>query len=50
MLDENSFIMLLFYLDEMLIACKNMSKIKELKPQLRKEFDMKDVGYGNYEG
>ena len=42
--DDNSFIMLLLYVDDMLIACKNMLKIKELKSQLRKEFDMKDLG------
>ena len=43
MLDDNSFIVLLLYVDDVLIACKDMSKIVELKSQLRKEFDIKDL-------
>ena len=43
MLDDNSFIVLLLYVDDTLIACKDMSKIVELKSQLRKEFDIKDL-------
>ena len=43
MLHDNSFILLLLYVDDMLIAYKNMLKIEESKSQLRKEFDMKDL-------
>lgn len=41
---DNSFIYLLIYVDDMLIACKNMSEIQKLKEQLNSEFDMKDLG------
>lgn len=37
-------ILLLLYVDDMLIACRDMSRIKELKTLLSKEFDMKDLG------
>ena len=39
-----SFIYLLLYVDDMLIVCKNMSEIKELKTQLQGEFEMKNLG------
>ena len=32
-----------FYVDDMLIATKNISDIDELKKQLKKEFEMKDL-------
>ena len=41
---DNSFIILLLYVDDMLIACNDMSKINELKSPLGKEFYMKDPG------
>ena len=37
-------ILLLLYVDDMLIACQDMSRIQKLKMQLNKEFDMKDLG------
>ena len=43
-LDDGSFIFLLLYVDDMLIAAKNMHDVIELKALLRKEFDMKDLG------
>ncbi|XP_019435951.1 PREDICTED: uncharacterized protein LOC109342419, partial [Lupinus angustifolius] len=45
-LANKSFIYLLLYVDDMLIACKNMSEIKSLKAQLSSEFEMKDLGAG----
>jgi len=36
---------LLLYVDDMLIASRNLSKIKEAKKMLSTEFDMKDLGY-----
>ena len=41
---DGSFIYLLLYVDDMLIACKNMSEINSLKTQLQGEFEMKDLG------
>ncbi|BFG26329.1 hypothetical protein CerSpe_126030 [Prunus speciosa] len=41
---DGNFILLLLYVDDMLIACKDMSKIQELKTLLGREFDMKDLG------
>lgn len=38
-----SFFLILF-VDDMLIAYRDMSKVKELKEQLGREFDMKDLG------
>ena len=35
---------LLLYVDDMLIASKDMSRIKDLKEKLKSEFDMKDLG------
>ena len=43
-LDDGSFIFLLLYVDDMLIAAKNMHDVIELKALLGKEFDMKDLG------
>lgn len=37
-------IYLLLYVDDMLIACKNMEEIDKLKGLLRTEFEMKDLG------
>ena len=43
-LDDGSFIFLLLYVDDMLIAAKNWHDVMELKALLGKEFDMKDLG------
>ena len=37
-------IYLVLYVDDMLLACKNMKLIDLLKQQLRDKFDMKDFG------
>ena len=39
-----SFIYLLLYVDDMLIACKNMFEMNRLKTLLQGEFEMKDLG------
>nr|GEV34498.1 hypothetical protein [Tanacetum cinerariifolium] len=41
---NGSFFYLVFYVDDMLIAAPNKDQIRELKDQLSKEFDMKDLG------
>ncbi|KAE8658140.1 Retrovirus-related Pol polyprotein from transposon TNT 1-94 [Hibiscus syriacus] len=43
-LDDGSFIFLLLYVDDMLIAAKNMDDVISLKTLLSQEFDMKDLG------
>ena len=43
-LDDGSYIYLLLYVDDMLIAAKSMCEVDKLKSLLRKEFDMKDLG------
>ena len=43
-LQDGSFIYLLLYVDDMLIASKNQGEICRLKAQLSKEFKMKDLG------
>ena len=42
--DDAHMIILMLYMDDMLIACRDMSKINELKRMLNSEFDMKDLG------
>jgi len=42
--DDGHMIILMLYVDDMLIACRDMSKINELKRILNSEFDMKDLG------
>ncbi|KAE8655249.1 hypothetical protein F3Y22_tig00117034pilonHSYRG01568 [Hibiscus syriacus] len=42
-LDDGSFIFLLLYVDDMLIAAKNMDDVIGLKTLLSQEFDMKDL-------
>ena len=42
--DDGHMIILMLYVDDMLIVCWDMSKIKELKRMLSREFDMKDLG------
>ncbi|WVZ18367.1 hypothetical protein V8G54_005689 [Vigna mungo] len=41
---KSNYIILLFYVDDMLVAGLGMDEIKSLKQQLSKEFDMKDLG------
>jgi hypothetical protein len=41
---KNSYIILLLYVDDMLIAGANMEEINKLKNQLSKQFAMKDLG------
>jgi inosine/xanthosine triphosphate pyrophosphatase family protein len=43
-LDDDSFIFLLLYVDDMLIATKSIGKVNKLKVLLSGEFDMKDLG------
>jgi hypothetical protein len=43
-LDDGSFIFLLLYMDDMLIAAKSTVEVNKLKVLLSKEFDMKDLG------
>ncbi|KAL0378427.1 UNVERIFIED_CONTAM: Retrovirus-related Pol polyprotein from transposon TNT 1-94 [Sesamum radiatum] len=43
-LDNGSFIFLLLYVDDVLIAANNMYDVLALKALLRQEFDMKDLG------
>ena len=40
----NSYIVLLLYVDNMLIAGSNLKEINKLKKDLSKEFEMKDLG------
>ena len=42
-LEDGSFMYLLIYVDDMLIASSNISKIEKLKEQMRMEFEMKDL-------
>ena len=42
--DDGSMIYLLLYVDDMLIAAKDMKEIQKLKDQLKAEFEMKDLG------
>jgi len=41
---NDDLIYLLLYVDDMLIAVRNKIYIQNLKAQLKKEFDMKDLG------
>ncbi|BBG99268.1 transposable element gene [Prunus dulcis] len=43
-LQDGTFIYLLLYVDDMLIACKSKVEIERLKTQLSNEFEMKDLG------
>jgi hypothetical protein len=42
-LDDDSFIFLLLYVDDMLIAAKSIMKVNKLKVLLSRELDMKDL-------
>jgi hypothetical protein len=43
-LEDGSYIFLLLYVDDMLIAAKSMCEVKKLKSLLHKKFEMKDLG------
>jgi len=43
-LDDNSYVILCLYVDDMLVAGSNMDHIKGLKCQLAHAFAMKDLG------
>lgn len=43
-LKDQSYIYLLIYVDDMLIACKELKEIQRLKNSLNSEFHMKDLG------
>jgi hypothetical protein len=43
-LDDGSFIFLLLYVDDMLIAAKSIVEVNKLKVLLSREFDIKDLG------
>ncbi|KAH9784261.1 hypothetical protein KPL71_009581 [Citrus sinensis] len=45
--EDNDFIILLLYVDDMLVACPNKDRVQELKAQLAREFEMKDLGPAN---
>ena len=42
--DDGHMIILMLYVDEILVACRDMSMINELKGMLNFEFDMKNLG------
>ena len=42
-LNDSSFVYLFLYVDNILIAVKNMSEVDNLKVQLKQEFGMKDL-------
>lgn len=42
-LNDDSFIFLLIYMDDMLIVAKSVRKVNKLKTLLSKKFDMKDL-------
>ena len=41
---DNSYIILLLYVDDMLVAGSGIEEINNLKKQLSKQFEMKDLG------
>jgi hypothetical protein len=43
-LNDDSFIFLLLYMDDMLIATKSIAEVNKLKVLLSREFEMKDLG------
>ncbi|KAE8706560.1 hypothetical protein F3Y22_tig00110392pilonHSYRG00195 [Hibiscus syriacus] len=44
---DNDFVILLLYVDDMLVAGPNKDHIEELKEELAREFEMKDLGSTN---
>ena len=45
--EDDDFIILLLYVDDMLVIGPNKDWMQELKTQLAREFDMKDLGPAN---
>jgi len=45
--EDNDFIILLLYVDDMLVIGSDKDRVQELKAQLAREFDMKDLGPTN---
>ena len=45
--EDNYFIILLLYVDDMLVVSPNKDRVQELKAQLAREFEMKDLGPAN---
>ncbi|KAH9659545.1 hypothetical protein KPL70_023885 [Citrus sinensis] len=45
--EDNYFIILLLYVDDMLVAGPNKDQVQELEAQLAREFEMKDLGPAN---
>ena len=45
--EDNNFIILLLYVDDMLVAGPNKERVQELKARLSREFEMKDLGLAN---
>jgi ATP-binding cassette subfamily B (MDR/TAP) protein 1 len=44
---DNDIIIRLLYVDDMLVISPNKDRVQELKTQLVREFDMKDLGPTN---
>ena len=42
--EDNNFIILLLYVDDMLVTGPNKIRVQELNVQLAKEFEIKDLG------
>ena len=42
--EENKFIILVLYVDDILMACNDSTKLKEIKINLKRNFDMTDIG------
>ena len=45
--ENNDFIILLLYVDDILVGDPNKDRIQKLKAQLDREFEMKDLGLTN---
>jgi len=45
--EDNDFVILLLYVDDMLVESPNKDRVQELKVQLAREFDMKHLGPAN---
>lgn len=43
-LKDGKYMYLLIYVDDMLISCKDKSKVLKIKAQLSRELEMKDLG------
>ena len=45
--EDDDFVILLLYVDDMLVIGPNKDRVQELKAQLARKFDMKDLGPTN---